>query len=171
MTDAQPPAVNRQLAIGAGVLALGAVLAAGALGIPADAGYAGVGPNFLPWVVAAVLMLCGGRLIWEAAHGGFRQIEAPSGPAQGDWRALARVAAGVLANAATITRIGFVLSCTLCFALAVRGLRQAEGRAAGGIRQALADVAVGVAITLPVYWLFTRVLSISLPGLTGTGWL
>ncbi|NUP87051.1 MAG: tripartite tricarboxylate transporter TctB family protein [Burkholderiaceae bacterium] len=171
MSDAQSPAVSRQLAIGAGVLAVGAVLAAGALAIPADAGYAGVGPNFLPWVVAAVLALCGGRLIWEATHGGFRQMEVPSGAARGDWRALAWVAAGVLTNAATITAIGFVLSCTVCFALAVRGLRQAEGRAAGGVRQALMDVAVGMAIALPVYWLFTRVLSISLPGLTGTGWL
>jgi putative tricarboxylic transport membrane protein len=45
---------------------------------------------------------------------------------------MAWVAAGVLANAALITTLGFILSCTLCFVLAVRGLRVSEGKAAGG---------------------------------------
>ena len=42
-----------QLAMGIGALAVAAVLAFGALAIPSDAGYAGVGPDFLPWVVSA----------------------------------------------------------------------------------------------------------------------
>ena len=42
---------------------------------------------------------------------------------------LAWVVAGVAANAALITTIGFILACTLCFMLAVRGLRAAEGKA------------------------------------------
>ena len=45
-----------QLAMGIGALIVAAVLAWGALGIPADAGYAGVGPNFLPWVISAALV-------------------------------------------------------------------------------------------------------------------
>jgi len=85
--------------------------------------------------------------------------------------ALAWVSAGVLANAALVTRIGFVLSCALCFALAVRGLRGAEGRPAGGVRQTLVDVVGGSLISLPVYWLFTKLLAINLPGLTGSGWI
>jgi putative tricarboxylic transport membrane protein len=43
--------------------------------IPSAAGYAGVGPNFLPWVVATVLALCGVGLIWEARTGGWRQMD------------------------------------------------------------------------------------------------
>lgn len=171
MGGIQASSTKHQVATGAGVLAVGAVMAAGALSIPADAGYAGVGPNFLPWFVAVALMMCGARLVWEATHGGFRQMETPSGAERGDWRALAWVAAGVLANASLITRAGFVLSCAVCFVLAVRGLRLAEGRAGGAIRQTVLDIGVGLAITLPVFWLFTRVLSISLPGLTGTGWI
>ena len=31
---------------------IGLALAAGAVGIPSAAGYGGVGPNFLPWLVA-----------------------------------------------------------------------------------------------------------------------
>ena len=35
----------------------------------------------------------------------------------------------------------------------------------------LVDAATGIAIAAPVYWMFTKVLNINLPGLTGTGWL
>jgi putative tricarboxylic transport membrane protein len=45
---------------------------------------------------------------------------------------MAWVSAGVLANAALITVAGFILSCTLCFVLAVRGFKSAEGRLDGG---------------------------------------
>jgi putative tricarboxylic transport membrane protein len=117
------------------------------------------------------LMLCGALLLWEARRGGFRELETPPGAASGDWVALAWVSAGVLLNAALITRIGFVFSCTLCFALAVRGLRGAEGRPRGGVRQTAIDVVTGLLLTLPVYWLFTKLLAINLPGATQTGWL
>lgn len=163
--------VLQQTLIGAGALLVGAVLAWGATSIPATAGYAGVGPNFLPWVVASVMLVLGGWLVWEARTGGFRQMEEPSGAPQGDWTALAWLAAGVLLNAALIERIGFILACTLCFMLAVRGLRGAEGRPAGGMRQALVDFVTGFLIAAPAYWVFGKVLSITLPGLTGTGWL
>jgi len=33
------------------------------------------------------------------------------------------------------------------------------------------DVATGLAIAAPVFWLFTQFLAINLPGLTATGWL
>jgi putative tricarboxylic transport membrane protein len=163
--------VFNQSLVGAGALAAGAVLAVGALSIPSQAGYAGVGPNFLPWVVALVLLVCGGWLIFEARTGGFREMEAPSGAKTGAWAAFAWVAAGVLANAALITTIGFILSCTLCFMCAVRGLRQSEGRRGGGVRQAVFDFVTGFLIAGPAFWLFTKVLAINLPGLTGTGWL
>jgi putative tricarboxylic transport membrane protein len=160
-----------EAALGAGVLAVGALLALGALSIPGEAGYGGVGPNFLPWLVAAALVLCGALLLWQALQGGYRHREEPSGAASGDWVALAWVSAGVLVTAALITRAGFVLACALCFTLAVRGLRGAEGKPAGGVRQTAVDLATGLAIALPVFWLFTKLLAINLPGLTGSGWL
>ena len=160
-----------EAALAAGVLAIGALLAFGALSIKGEAGYGGVGPNFLPWGVSATLVVCGGLLLWQALAGGFRDREAPSGAARGDWVALAWVSAGVLVTAALITRIGFVLACALCFTLAVRGLRGAEGRPAGDVKQTLVDGVTGLAIALPVYWLFTKLLAINLPSLTGTTWL
>jgi putative tricarboxylic transport membrane protein len=160
-----------QLALAAGTVLVGVVLAIGASFIPAEAGYAGIGPNFLPWVVAVVLLLLGAMLGREALTGGYRDMEEPSGAPRGDWRALAWVSAGVLVNAALITTIGFVLSCALCFTLAVRGLRSAEGRPAGNLAQTARDTAIGLTIALPVFWLFTKLLAINLPGVSGTGWI
>lgn len=171
-TPASTAAPTRwQTAIGLLALVIAGLMAWGASAIPSHAGYAGVGPNFLPWLVTAALAICGVWLIVEARSGGFREMEAPSGAAQGDWRAFAWVAAGLLANASLITVIGFILACTLCYALAVRGLRQSEGRGAGGLRQAVLDVVTGFLIAAPAFWLFTQFLAINLPGLTGTGWL
>jgi putative tricarboxylic transport membrane protein len=164
------PALHQTL-IGAGAILVAAAMAWGATFIPSTAGYSGVGPNFLPWVVAVVLAICGIWLVWEARTGGFREMEPPSGGERADWIAFAWVSAGVLANAALITTIGFVLSCTLCFALAVRGLRYAEGKPSGTPRQTVVDVVTGMLIAAPVFWLFTKLLAINLPGLTGTGWL
>jgi putative tricarboxylic transport membrane protein len=162
---------STQTAIGAGTLALGALFIAGATTISADAGYSGVGPNFLPWVVGVALAVCGGFLVYEARSGGFRQMEEPSGAPRGDWPGFVWVSAGILLNALLITTLGFILSCTLCFVLAVRGFRHAEGRLDLGPRAWLKDSAIGLAIAAPVYWMFTQLLAINLPGLTSTGWL
>ena len=164
-------ATGHQTLVGAGALILAGLLAWGARGIPSAAGYAGVGPNFLPWVVASVLALCGAWLIYEARSGGWRQMDEPSGAKQGDWAALAWGAAGIAANAALLTTVGFILSCTVCFMLAVRGLRGSEGKPHGGVRGAVIDFVTGFLIAAPAYWLFTQVLGISLPGLTASGWL
>jgi putative tricarboxylic transport membrane protein len=160
-----------QTLIGVGALALGAVLAYGATHISSEAGYAGVGPNFLPWVVASVLSVCGLWLIYEARSGGYREMEEASGAARADGGAFVWVAAGVLANAALLTTVGFILSCTLCFMLAVRGLRNSEGKPHGGVRGLVLDFVTGFLIAAPAFWLFTKLLGINLPGLTNTGWI
>jgi putative tricarboxylic transport membrane protein len=162
---------TRHAAVASGVLLLGAALAVGAWAIPSAAGYAGVGPDFLPWVVSVVLALLGGLLMAQALRGGFVIAEAPSGAAQGDWLSMLWVVAGVLVCAGLITRIGFIAACALCFVLAVHGLRRASGGASGGVSATLKDALTGLAVAAPVYWVFTKLLRINLPGLTGSGWL
>ena len=163
--------MNPQTQIGIGTLALGLLLAVGATQISAEAGYSGVGPNFFPWLVAVVLVVCGVFLIRDARGGGYRDMEEPSGAETGHWPGFVWVSAGVLLNAALITTIGFILSCTLCFVLAAQGFKSAEGRL--DLRPAawLKNGAIGFAIAAPVYWMFTKLLAINLPGLTSTGWL
>ena len=157
--------------IGVGTLALGGAIAVGATQISSEAGYGGVGPNFLPWVIGLSLLACGAWLVWEARSGGFRDMEEPSGAASGDWPGFAWVSAGILLNAMLITTIGFILSCSLCFVLAVCGLKQSEGRLDLSPRALLKAAAIGIAVAAPVYWMFTQLLAINLPGLTQTGWL
>ncbi len=173
MTETTPSRaqIRLQTLVGAGVVLLALGLAAGAVSIPSAAGYGGVGPNFLPWMVSAALLLCGGFIVREARTGGFRSLDEPTGAVQGYWPGFAWVSAGLLANAALITTIGFIFSCTLCFVLAVQGLRGAEGRADLRPVAWIKDVLIGIAISAPVYWTFTKFLAINLPGLTSTGWL
>ena len=164
-------ATRMQTVVAVGVLLTAAALALGAIDIPSNAGYSGVGPNFLPWLVAGVLALCGGVLLWESLSGGFRAMEEPNGAARADKPAFVWVSAGLLLNAALITTVGFILSCTLCYVLAVQGLRRAAGQDAGSLRTWAVDGVTGVLISAPVYWTFTQFLAINLPGLTQTGWL
>lgn len=160
-----------QTLVGIGVLLTGLGLAVGALSIPSAAGYGGVGPNFLPWLVSLALLVCSGFIIWESRSGGFRAMDEPVGGPAPYWTGFAWMSAGLLANAALITRIGFILSCTLCFVLAVQGLKGAEGRVDRGPVAVLKDTLIGMAIAAPVFWTFTQFLAINLPGITSTGWL
>ena len=183
MTPSNQTSIRLQTIVGAGVILLGLSMAMGALSIPSAAGYAGVGPNFLPWLVSIALLLCGGFMVYEARTGGFRDMgdignlgdgrgEAPAKPY---WGGFAWMSAGLLANAALITTIGFILSCTLCFVLASRGMRNAEGQTGNSAKTWLnvtvSDTITGLLIAAPVFWMFTKFLAINLPGLTQTGWL
>lgn len=169
--EGRPNHLPGQLTMGIAALVVAGVLAWGAVDIPSSVGYSGVGPNFLPWLVSAALAVCGAFLVWEALSGGYRQMDEPSGAPRGDWHAFAWVSAGVLGNAALITTVGFILSCALCFTLAVRGLRISEGKPAGSAVKTVQDVVTGIVIAAPTYWLFTKLLAVNLPGLTRTGWI
>lgn len=166
-----PHDLTLQMLVGVGVIVLAIGLAVGAVSIPSNAGYAGVGPNFLPWLVAAALLVCGIFMIYESRSGGFRDMEEPTGNGKPYWAGLVWMSAGLLANAALITTIGFIFSCAVCFVLAARGLRRAEGQPAGGLKPWLTDGITGLLIAAPVYWMFTQFLGINLPSLTQSGWL
>ncbi|CAN5538864.1 hypothetical protein BH10PSE18_BH10PSE18_42460 [soil metagenome] len=165
-----PAASWPQTAVGIGVLLTGLGLAGGAIGISSEAGYGGVGPNFLPWLVSIVLAICGVFILWEARSGGFRDLDAPSGAERAYWPGFVWVTAGLLLNAALITTLGFILSCTMCYVLAVQGLRRATGQPSGAPRTWLIDIVTGALIAAPVFWTFTQFLAINLPGLTSSGW-
>lgn len=168
----QPAATWPQTLVGAGVLLTGLALAFGAIGISSEAGYGGVGPNFLPWLVSGALTLCGAWILWEARTGGFRELDAPSDAEHAYWPGFVWVSAGLLLNAALITTLGFILSCTLCYVLAVQGLRRAGGQpSANQPRTWAIDLLTGALISGPVFWMFTKFLAINLPGLTTTGWI
>lgn len=168
MTQQNPSTL--QTIVASGVLLIGLALAGGAVSIPSAAGYGGVGPNFLPWLVSIALMVCGAFMVWESRSGGFRAMDEPDGVVP-CWSGFVWVSAGLLVNAALITTIGFIFSCTLCFVLAVQGLRTADGTADFKLFKLAKNALIGMAIAAPVFWMFTKFLAINLPGLTSTGWL
>lgn len=158
--------------VGVATLLLGLLLAAGATRLKGAEAYSGVGANFLPMLVGGLLVLCGALLLGQAWRGGFRELPEPlASPAPAHWRGMAWLSAGLLINAATITHVGFIPSCTLLFVLAARGLRLSMGAGPARARDWLRDILVGAALSAPVYWLFTKLLGLSLPGLSGSGWI
>ena len=87
------------------------------------------------------------------------QARGAPGAERGFWPGFAWLSAALLLNAALITFIGSSLSCTLCFVLAVRGLRSADHQdlpgPSCGRGELLRDAAIGLVISRPVYWMFT----------------
>ena len=159
-----------QTFIGAGCLVLAVVMAAGAAQVHGEAGYAGVGPAFLPWVVSGAFLVFGVLLIAQDLRGRATATAPAPSEHRADWRAMAWVCAGLLLNAVLIEHVGFVMSCALLFVVAARGFRLSMGLDAGVGRSAR-DAGVGLALSAPVYWMFTKGLGLTLPGLTANGWI
>jgi putative tricarboxylic transport membrane protein len=154
--------------IGAGTLLLAALLAAGASQIKGAAGYAGAGPAALPWTVAAAMAILGVLLVVGARRAPAEWVSPPDFPPR--WRAVAWIGAGLVLNALLIEHVGFIASCALLFAFAARGFRLgADARPTP--KMFVQDVVIGAAISAPVFWLFTKVLGVTLPALVGGGWI
>jgi len=149
-----------EIALSLGVLALGAGVAVGTALLPAEGGYARIGPNFIPAVVAFGLIVAGAFLLYEALTGGWRNMPAAAERTEHalHWGAFAWISAGLIAHMALIQWAGFVVAGAVLFACVARGF---------GSGRALRDAAVGLALALGVFLFFVRVLNVSLPG----GWL
>lgn len=156
------PRTAAEVAISLGVLALGVAAAVVAFRLPEAGGYARIGPNFMPRVVAGGLVVLGLWLLAELATGGWRD-RVPDDPAtRGEHAfhgpAFVWVTAGLVAQMALIGTAGFVIAAVVLFACVARGF---------GSRRLVRDVAVGVVLATAVYLFFVRFLNVSLP----PGWL
>jgi putative tricarboxylic transport membrane protein len=149
-----------EIALSLGVIALGLGVAAGTALLPGEGGYARIGPNFMPGVVAFGLLAVGALLLYEALAGGWRGMPDPAERTEHpfDRGAFAWITAGLLAHMALVQWAGFVIAGALLFACVARGF---------GSGRVLRDAAVGFALALGVFLFFVQVLSVSLPG----GWL
>ncbi len=157
-----------QMGVGGAIVLAALVLAWGAWQIPAQMAQTDGGAALLPSLCAAALLLCGGWLVWEARHGGWRNMAASAGQGQLQITPWVWVSAGVLLGALLMRHSGFVLAAALCYVLALQGLRRAaqpDLRLSG--KRVLADVLAGLVCAALVYVLFVRVLGVSLPA----GWL
>ena len=149
--------VPTQLAVGLGLIAISVVLAMGAYRFPPEMGFVILPAYVYPYVVAAFLGGVGLLLSYQALSGGFRELDNhDAGTVPGGKTGAAWVTAGLVGVALLINLIGFVLAAGLLFACSARGF---------GSRHPLRDLAIGIALTLPIYWLFNAGLGVSLPSL------
>ena len=145
-----------EVALSAGVLALGIGAAAVTSTLPAEGGYAGIGPNFFPALVSGGLIVLGCWLAVEAFTGGWRRREERTDRFSAPpflW-----VTAALFAHMALIGVAGFVVAGTVLFTGVARGF---------GSTRLVRDAAIGLALALAIYFFFTALLNVNLPA----GWM
>jgi putative tricarboxylic transport membrane protein len=151
-----------EVALSLGVLALGIGVAAVTATLPSEGGYAGIGPNFIPAVVAAGIILLGLWLAFEAFSGGWRGAAPDDAAARGEHAfnaaAFGWVSAGLCLQMALIGWAGFVVAATLLFVCVARGF---------GSRRVARDLGIGLALALGIHLFFVKLLNVNLPA----GWL
>ena len=124
-------------------------------GIAETQGYSQVGPRLFPYIIGTGLTLCGAVLSWHALVGGWRDVplDQPGHDAP-DWMAWAIISGGIVLHMVLIGWAGFIIASTLMYVLIARGF---------GSTRAVRDAAVGLALAVAAYFLFTRALGLRLP--------
>ena len=145
-----------EIALSLGVVALGIGIAAVTATLPSEGGYAGIGPNFIPAVVGAGIILLGVWLSIQAFSTGWRDVAEHQEVFEKNpflW-----VTAGLFAHMALIGWAGFVIAGTVLFTCVARGF---------GSRRLIRDLAIALVFTLAIYLFFVKLLNVGLPA----GWL
>jgi putative tricarboxylic transport membrane protein len=159
---ASPAPSRAELALSAAVLAIGIGASVIAFSLPETSGYARVGPNFMPKVVACGLVVLGIWLLAEHFTGGWREAVPDDPAARGEhplaWGAFLWVSAGLIVQMALIHTGGFVIAAMALYACVARGF---------GSDRLVRDLAIGLVLGLGVFLFFVRFLNVNLPA----GWL
>jgi len=136
---------------GAIVLALGIAVLAEAGNIPKGFGYDVVGPAMLPKVIGGGLVLSALVILGETM---LRRDEAAADLATLDFRPVILISAALLAEAALISRLGWIPVVTVLFAAGAWGF---------GDRRVLLNLLIGLGVAVLVLIAFRAGLGIDLP--------
>jgi putative tricarboxylic transport membrane protein len=151
-----------ELVLSLAVLSLGIAVAIGTASLSGTGGYARVGPNVAPAVIAGGLIFLGVWLLYEAVFGGWRNAVPDSPEARGEHdfspSAFIWVSIGLIAQMLLIQRAGFVLAQATLFTCVARGF---------GSKRYPRDFAIGLALGVAVFLFFVKFLNVNLP----PGWL
>ena len=156
----RPPARTCELLISLGLFTLGVYMVIETRNIAGMPSYAQVGPGLFPNIVGGALIVLGTVLGWHAAWGGWRHVPLdPEDHGSPNWRATLIISAAVLVQMALIGWAGFILTGIFLYTLIARAF---------GSSRLLADLGVATTLAAVVFYLFTKVLGLSLPeGLLG----
>jgi putative tricarboxylic transport membrane protein len=151
-----------ELVLSLAVLLLGIAVAVGTSQLSGAGGYARIGPNVAPAVIAGGLILLGIWLSYEALSGGWRNAVPDDPEARGEHRfhvgAFIWVTVGLFAQILLIHTAGFVLAQAALFSCVARGF---------GSAKLPRDFAIGLVLGLGVFLFFVKFLNVNLPA----GWL
>jgi putative tricarboxylic transport membrane protein len=151
-----------ELVLSLAVLVLGIAVAVGTSQLSSAGGYARIGPNVAPAVIAGGLILLGIWLSYEALSGGWRSAVPDDPEARGEHRFYASafiwVTVGLFAQILLIHTAGFVLAQAMLFTCVARGF---------GSTKLPRDFAIGLVLGLAVFLFFVKFLNVNLPA----GWL
>ncbi len=151
-----------EVALSLGLLALGAGVAGLTATLPSEGGYAGIGPNFIPGVIGAGIILLGLWLVFEAFTGGWRNAVPDDAAARGEHAfhgaGFAWISAGLFIHMALIGWAGFVVAGVILFACVARGF---------GSARVARDLGFGLVLSIAIYAFFVKLLNVNLPA----GWL
>jgi putative tricarboxylic transport membrane protein len=144
------------IALPEALIALGLLLFAGlvlwqTLAIPVSPMTAQVGPKVLPYITAAGLALLALLLLVQAVHGGWQQPDEKEVAV--DWKAVAFVTAGLIANVALIGPLGFSAASMIMFVLVAYGF---------GSRRPVRDAGIGLVLALTAYFGFAKALGVNI---------
>ena len=137
--------------IGLGLLACAAVVLWQTLSIPVSPLYSKVGPTVFPYMTTAGLAVLAVLLMVAAVRGGWQPDEEKETPT--DWKALAFVAAGLIANVLLIQPLGFTAASVVMFVLVCFGF---------GSRHPLRDALIALVLALAAYFGFARALGVNI---------
>ncbi|HET7004197.1 MAG TPA: tripartite tricarboxylate transporter TctB family protein [Candidatus Binatia bacterium] len=151
-----------ELILSLAVSSLGIATAIGTAQLPSAGGYARIGPNIAPAVIAGGLILLGLWLLYETLTGGWRNATADNPSARGEHAfhpsAFLWVSAGVIAEILLIHTGGFVIAQAALFTCVARGF---------GSTKLPRDFGIGITLGLAVFLFFVKFLNVNLPA----GWL
>ena len=149
------PRPKGQVAVAAGLLALGVLILVGSSDLAAGGGYAQVGPGVVPRVVGGAIILVGALLLREALTGGFRGVDEEAEillPM--DWPAFAWITAGIIVYGLLVERAGFLIASTVLFVAVARGFAS---------RRWALNAFVGFAVAAFIFAVFNYGLGLQLP--------
>lgn len=137
--------------LGIGVVCAALVAAWQASLIPVSPLYSRIGPTIFPYLGSVLLGILGVLLVVQGVRGGWQPEDEKEIPL--DWRAMALVGAGLVANVVLIAPLGFTVASTVMFALIAAGF---------GSRRPWVDAPVGFVLALTAYFGFAGLLGVNI---------
>ena len=110
-------AISADAIVGIGIALLGVAFAVATVRIEVQPVYAKVGPTFVPWLVSGGLIVTGSLMAWAGLHAPPR----PDQEVKTEWRPVAWIFAGLLADWLLFKPAGFIIASTVLFFCVARG--------------------------------------------------